>query len=368
MIKLAVSCLLLAVMATAVPVFPTDFHAVVNTTSEGVLSPYPKFNEVYQDATNNRALLIHDKIASLLVVAPEGASPETKEAKEMTYFEIHSGDSDYCSYQADEWPCKGNNTICTTIFSYPDYSRVGPWQIPCKIPNRYVGKETIEINGERIAAEKWEERVPNVNSSDPDILTYWVREIDQSTPLRFNHTHPHQKNYFEDRWSYQIDFIKFEHGQFPDHVYAPPEDWVDKCDDLNAGLKSENLSIQDDGSLLLLSRPHKIGMFSLSLHTRPVSKLPVTVNITSCNITDSGQNCNPDENCETCVKVSPTLLKFTQEDWNVPQKVMAVFDHVGMKQFNYVVSENYKLHNPAEDLQFAVYCCDPQHEVPCKPL
>ena len=50
----------------------------------------------------------------------------------------------------------------------------------------------------------------------------------------------------------------------------------------------------------------------------------------------------------------------------MPQNVMPVFDNVGMKQFNFVVSDNYKVNNPEEDLQFAVYCCDPQHETPCK--
>ena len=94
----------------------------------------------------------------------------------------------------------------------------------------------IEINGEKIAAEKWEERVPNVNSVEPDVLTYWVSATDELTPLRFNHTHPHQKNskYPGDGWSYQINFVKFEHGQFPDTVFAPPENWIEICHDLNA--------------------------------------------------------------------------------------------------------------------------------------
>ena len=72
-------------------------------------------------------------------------------------------------------------------------------------------------------------------------------------------------------------------------------------------------------------------MFALFLHTRPVSKRPVTVNITFCNSTDPDQNCNKDENCDSCVKVSPSVLKFTQENWNMPQNVKAAFDHVGMK-------------------------------------
>ena len=39
-------------------------------------------------------------------------------------------------------------------------------------------------------------------------------------------------------------------------------------------------------------------------------------------------------------------------DLNVPQNVMPVFDHVRMKQFNFVVSDNYKVNNPNEDLQY----------------
>ena len=48
--------------------------------------------------------------------------------------------------------------------------------------------------------------------------------------------------------------------------------------------EKQNLSIQDDGSLLLLARPHKKRDVRLFLHTRPVSKRPVTVNITFSSV------------------------------------------------------------------------------------
>ena len=39
----------------------------------------------------------------------------------------------------------------------------------------------------------------------------------------------------------------------------------------------------------------------------------------------------------------------------MPQNVMPVFDHVGMKQFNFVVSDNYKVNNIEEDLYSLQY-------------
>ena len=53
-------------------------------------------------------------------------------------------------------------------------------------------------------------------------------------------------------------------------------------------------------------------MFALSLHTRPVSKRPVTVNITFCNSTDPDQNCNKDMRIVTHVILCESVANCTQ--------------------------------------------------------
>ena len=111
----AVCFMLVAAAATTtaadVPPIPTDFHAVVNSTAEGIFCAYWQFSEVYQDVTNNRALLVGSHVVAeqsrsnyLLVVAPEGAAPGTKETTEMTSFEIKMDGS--CSYTVNDWPCR----------------------------------------------------------------------------------------------------------------------------------------------------------------------------------------------------------------------------------------------------------------------
>ena len=146
-------------------------------------------------------------------------------------------------------------------------------------------------------------------------------------------------------------------------MFAPPNNWVERCVDLNAGLRSENLPGRQDG--YVYTQPNKIGNFSLSLRTQPASKLPVTVNITFCNSSDSTQYCVDDETCITCAKLFPTKMEFTQENWQQPQVISAVFDHIGVGQYKFSVSKNYPVNNRLDSMQFSVFSCDPAHNVPC---
>ena len=350
------------------PSIPTDFHAVVSTTAKG-FPPYPNFDEVYQDVTNNRALLVTGKLRSLLMVAPDGAAPGTREETEMTLFQDYEDGS--CTYEVNDWPCMEphlNITQCSTSLGYPVFNKVGPWQLPSSVPNEYAGREVIEINGQSITADKWTEQINTTNSSSPDILTYWVDSSNPGMPLRFQHMHPHKNGTFPgDNWTYQVDYLKVKLGTSPDSVFTPPTNWLERCTDQNAGLNVTNLQLSHQtNELIVYTLPNKNGEFFISLHTRPVSQLPVTVHIKFCNLSDSSQGCVPDEVCSTCAKVSPTSLTFTQENWNQPQKVTAVFDHVGMMQYTFGISSNYPVQNPQVGLEFSVFSCDPPG-VPCYP-
>ena len=136
-------CAVFAALASAaeVPSIPTDFHAVVSTTSDGIFCQYPNFHEVYQDLTNNRALLVMEKSTVLLIVAPKGAAPGTKEETDMTSFTVNNDGS--CSYEVNDWPCVVPRLYisqCSTIFGYPVFNKVGPWQIPNSVPGNYSGQ------------------------------------------------------------------------------------------------------------------------------------------------------------------------------------------------------------------------------------
>ena len=363
LILCAIAAMLALITAAAdVPSIPTDFHAVVHTSGYGLFYPYPIFNQVYQDVTNNRALLVADKLKSLLVVAPEGAAAGTKEETEMTLFEVHGDGS--CFYEVNAWPCvvpRLSISQCSTAFGYPVFNKIGPWQVPSAVPKNYTGKEVIKLNGKTITADKWTEQV----NSPPDVLTYWVNSSNPSIPLRFQHIHPHHPGFFPgDDWTYQIDYLKVELGTPPDSVFTPPENWRDHCVDRNAGLKT-SLPGRQDG--YLYTQPGQPGNFSISLRTLPASKLPVVIDITFCNSSDRSQGCVDDETCFTCAKLSPTKLTFTQENWDKPQVVTAVFDHVGVGQYKFGVSNNYPSNNhyPPDEMQFSLFACDPGHNVPC---
>ena len=366
---LAVSLAVIGAAAAAVlPPIPQNFHAVVRTALlDGFFSPYPSFEEVYQDVTNNRALLVlntTDKSRMLLVVAPKGATPGTKEATEMTLFDVQGGGS--CGYEVNDWPCvqpRIGISQCTTDFGYPDFNKVGPWQIPTIAPNQYLGKDVIKINGRNITADKWTDNTDS--NSYSDVRTYWVNSSNPSIPLRFQHVHPHNPHAFPgDDWTYQIDYLKVELGVPPDSVFTPPENWLNRCVDRNAGLKT-SLPGRQDG--YLYTHPGQPGNFSISLRTLPASKLPVVINITFCNSSDHSQGCVDDETCFTCAKLSPTKLTFTQENWDKPQVVTAVFDHVGVGQYKFGVSNNYPSNNhySSDEMQFSLFACDPGHNVPC---
>ena len=349
------------VSAAEVPSIPTDFHAVVSTTSDGIFCQYPNFHEVYQDLTNNRALLVMEKSTVLLIVAPKGAAPGTKEETDMTSFTVNNDGS--CSYEVNDWPCVVPRLYisqCSTIFGYPVFNKVGPWQIPNSVPGNYSGREVIKINGRNITAEKWMTGSPRADTS-----IYWVDSSNPNIPLRFDHSHPQPPGSFPgDDWTYQIDYLKFERGTFSDSLFAPPDNWVEHCTDYNAGIKT-TLPGRQDG--YLYTQPNKPGTFSIALRTRPASKLSVVINITFCNSSDRSQGCLDDETCITCATVSPTVLQFTQDNWKQPQVVTVAFNHVGVGQYKFGVSNNYPAYNhyPLDDMQFSVFSCDPDHKVPC---
>ena len=353
-----------------VPPIPRDFHAIVNSTGEGIACPYQQFSEVYQDVTNNRALLIESRFVAdrskssyLMVVAPAGAAPGTKEATEMTMFEINEDGS--CNYVVNDWPCKDPSLSinqCYTPFGYPVFDTVGPWQLPNHVPKTFVGEVVIEVDGRKVTAYEWTEQSGNLYP--PDNVTYWVDASDTKVPLRFQHLHPHKNGFFPgDEWSYQLDFLKVTFGSVPDSVFTPPNDWVERCVDGNAGLRSINLPGRQDG--YVYAQPEKPGNFSLTLRTRPASKLPVVIDITFCNSSDRAQGCVDDETCSTCAKIFPTRLEFTQDNWQQPQAVSVVFNHIGVGQYKFGVSENYPVNNRQDSMQFSVFSCDPVHNVPC---
>ena len=359
----------IAAAAADEPPIPTDFHAIVHATCDG-FCPYPVFSEVYQDVTHNRALFKGSHYAAekstssyLMVVAPAGAAPGTKEATEMTSFEIGMDGS--CSYEVNDWPCKDPSlgiSQCVTPFGYPVFDTVGPWQLPSHVPKEFVGKVVIEINGHNKTADEWTERSGSWRPLDT--VTYWVDASNNKIPLRFKHEHPHKSGAFPgDDWHYQLDFLSVTFGSAPDSVFAPPNHWVERCVDGNAGLRSENLPGRQDG--YVYTQPDKIGNFTLSLRTKPASKLPVFVNITFCNSSDPNQNCVDDETCLTCAKLFPTKLEFTQDNWWQPQLISVVFDHVGVGQYKFGVSNNYPVNNRLDSMQFSVFSCDPPHNVPC---
>ena len=360
-----------ATTAADVPPIPTDFHAIVNSTAEGIFCAYWQFSEVYQDITNNRALLIGSHVVAepksksnyLLVVAPEGAAPGTKEATGMTLFEVQMDGS--CSYTVNDWPCKDpslNIQQCATPFGYPTFDTVGPWQMPNHVPKEYVGKVVIDVSGRNVTADKWTEQSGHLQPLDT--VSYWVDASNNKIPLRFQHIHPHTNGFFPgDSWSYQLDFLKITFGSAPDSVFAPPDNWVEKCVDGNAGLITEYLPGRQDG--YVYAQPNRPANFTLSLRTRPASKLPVIVNITFCNSSDPNQNCVDDETCSTCAKVMPTKMEFTQENWKRPQIITVVFDHVGVGQYKFGVSDNYPVNNRLDSMQFSVFACDPVNKVPC---
>ena len=370
----AVYFMLVAAAATTtaadVPPIPTDFHAVVNSTAEGLFCAYWQFSEVYQDVTNNRALLVGSHVVAeqsrsnyLLVVAPEGAAPGTKETTEMTLFEIKMDGS--CSYSVNDWPCRDpslNIQQCATPFGYPKFDTVGPWQMPDHVPKEYVGKVVIEVGGRNVTADKWTEQSGHLQPLDT--VSYWVDASNNKIPLRFQHIHPHTNGFFPgDSWSYQLDYLKITFGSAPDSVFAPPDNWVEKCVDGNAGLITVNLPGRQDG--YVYSQPNRPGNFSLALRTRPASKLPVIINITFCNSSDPNQNCVDDETCNTCAEVIPTKMEFTQENWKQPQMVTVVFRHIGVGQYKFGVSDNYPVFNQLNSMQFSAFACNPVDKVPC---
>ena len=61
----------------------------------------------------------------------------------------------------------------------------------------------------------------------------------------------------------------------------------------------------------------------------------------------------------------PTKMEFTQENWKRPQIITVVFDHVGVGQYKFGVSDNYPVNNRLDSMQFSVFACDPVNKVPC---
>ena len=369
--KMAVTCVVmiswcavvaaLASAAATVPALPTDFHAVVSTTGVGLLCQYPNFREVYQDMTNNRALLVTEKFTMLLVAAPRGAAPGTNEETDMTLFTVNNDGS--CSYEVNDWPCvvpRLDISQCSTSFLYPVFNKVGPWQIPSSVPGNYSGREVIQINGRNISAEKW-----TAGSLRSDYSIYWVDSSNTNIPLRFYHSHTAPPGTFPGGdWTYQIDYHKFELGTFSDSLFVPPDNWVENCTDHNAGIKT-SLPGRQDG--YLYTQPNEPGNFSIALRTRPASQLAVVINITFCNSSDRSQGCVDGETCFTCATVSPTVLQFTQDNWKQPQVVTVTYNHAGVSQYKFDVSGNYPVYYeyPQDNMQFSVYSCDPDHKVPC---
>ena len=371
MVIYLILCCLLAIAgvhttsAVDVPSFPADFHTLAYTSGEGRYCPCPSFNEVYQDVTNNRALIVTNEIRSLLVVAPTGAAPGTREEKEMTLFVENKDGS--CTYEVNGWPCTipdAHISQCPSYFGYPVFNQVGPWQIPGSIPKNYAGRDVITLNGMvGVHADKWTDQTEDKKLNTVDTFTYWVNSSNPSIPLRLHHMHKAigQPEY---DWYYQIDFFKFELGPSPDSVFTPPENWLERCVDNNAGLKINGLPSYQE--FYLFSQPNKPAKLSVSLYTRPVSKLPVTVSITFCNNNscDETMTCNTNKICTTCVKVSPSKLEFNQENWNEPQEVTVAFDHVGgVGKYIFDVSDNYRIQNYGE--RFTVFPCDPENNTPC---
>ena len=351
--------------AVDVPSFPADFHTLAFTSGEGQYCPCPSFNEVYQDVTNNRALIVTNEIRSLLVVAPTGAAPGTREEKEMTLFVENKDGS--CTYEVNGWPCTipdAHLSQCSSYFGYPVFNQVGPWQIPSSIPKTYAGRDVIELNGMvGVHADKWTDQTEDKKLNTVDTFTYWANSSNPSIPLRLHHMHKAIGKPEYD-WYYQIDFFKFELEPSPDSVFAPPENWLERCVDNNAGLKINGLPSYQ--VFYLFSQPNKPAKLSVSLYTRPVSKLPVTVSITFCNndSCDETMTCNTDKICKTCVNVSPSKLEFNQENWNEPQEVTVAFDHVGgVGKYIFDVSDNYRIQNYGE--RFKVFPCDPENNTPC---
>ena len=371
----SILCFLLASVAAIptatavdVPSFPADFHAIVYTSGQGHYCPCPSLNEVYQDVANNRALILTNEIRSLLVVAPKGAAPETKEETEMTLFVVNKDGS--CTYEVNDWPCimpDLNISQCPSYFGYPIFNQVGPWQLPNKAPKNYAGKDVIEIDGRvGVHADKWTEQTEDQKLNTIDKFTYWVDPSNPSLPLRYQQVHKAIGKPEYD-WYYQLDYIKVELGPSPDSVFTPPENWLERCVDNNAGLRIIGLpSLQ---VYYLFAQPNKPAKLSVSLYTRPVSNLPVIVNITFCNpLRSCGESltCNNNKICTTCVKVSPTKLEFTQENWNQPQEVTVAFDHVGgVGKYQFGVSDNYRIQNLMDSEYFTVYSCDPDNNTPC---
>lgn len=367
MVARVIACIWCAAAALAstatVPSLPTNFHAVVSTSSDGLFCQYPNFQEVYQDMTNNRALLVTEKSTFLLVSAPKGAAPGTNEDTDMTLFTVNNDGS--CSYEVNDWPCvvpRIGISQCSTIFSYPVFNKVGPWQIPNSVPDTYSGREVIKINGLNKTAERW-----TTGSLRADYSNYWVDSSNPNMPLRFYHSHAQPPGSFPGGdWTYQIDYHKFELGTFSESLFAPPDNWVENCTDTNAGIKT-NLPGRQDG--YLYTQPNEPGNFSIALRTRPVSRLAVVVNITFCNSSDRSQGCVDDETCITCATVSPTILQFTQDNWKQPQKVTVTFNHVGVGQYKFSISSNYPVDglysSVIDTMQFSVFSCDPDHKVPC---
>ena len=65
---------------------------------------------------------------------------------------------------------------------------------------------------------------------------------------------------------------------------------------------------------------------------------------------DPNQNCVDDETCLTCAKLFPTELEFTQDNWWQPQLISVVFDHVGVGQYKFGVSNNYSVNNRLDSM------------------
>ena len=374
MARCSILCFLLAAVAAIptatavdVPSFPADFHAVVYASGQGHYCQCPSFNEVYQDVTNNRALIVTNEVWSLLVVDPKGAASGTKEETEMTLFVVNNWDGS-CTYEVNDWPCIMpylNVSQCSvSYFGYPVFKQVGPWQLPNKAPKNYAGKDVIELDGRvGVPADKWTEQTEDQKLNTIDTFTYWVDPSNPSIPLRYQQVHKAIGKPEYD-WYYQLDYIKVELSPSPDSVFTPPENWLERCVDNNAGLKIIGIPWQ---ALYLFAQPNKPAKLSFSLYTRPVSNLPVIVNITFCSPLSSCAEyltCSTNKICTTCVKVFPTKLEFTQENWNQPQEVTMAFGHVGgVGKYQVGVSDNYPIQNPGQ--HFIVYSCDPDNNTPC---
>ena len=337
---------LLATIATAVsaPSFPERFSANVSSVSSWGKSGCDGLpvvtGKVYQD--KNSSLLTHNWVTpdsgknfyllnTLLTIPASTADPDTPEATNLTLFTWDSDtESRNCEYQI-------HNGKIQNFFGFP---------LTVLVKREAVGN---------VVCEKWS----NTKTRDPHSHDWAVwfpinAQPPYSIVAKAEYYSPYHPPHGNPIPSCTLDytFTNFSTAPIPPQVFAPPKQWLKKCNDSDGGITTKN--IPNNGAYVCVS-PGKNRNFSIALRTKP--QHDVTIEITPCS-PDDGWYCVNGAHCKDCVKFSRTTLTFGPRNWSMPQTVEVMYlAPNGDSQFK-ISSPNYYITNPWYEVVFSTCACE----------